>query len=358
VCPTDQLITAAMQHHYVHTVLKTKELDVIPGSDSSARRRVALVFRQGTFLEIEKDSGCPVESLQAPDCRLIYLFGELPDLRRRTLYSRTELIQLKAHRTDRRGVSGNATVGVDAIIVKHVNSDHGEADHGIEIFYYANSFLGGGALFYSYLNQQPIRVFRSSGGRSLHSPVWTAKIPQSVYLYGGLYRILRAWSSVSRTSECLLTRDSNAKDAVLFHLISTDPIAADYGVELSRPYPRYVSSRPNILGSALFSPPDIPGDECASLTKNCKTKDPAMLMDAFELTDPPEFDDQDGLRSTAQSATSHTNCAANGAMDLDDGAAAAATIPLTWTSTQTAVESCSQWSPLDMSFLHLFSDVA
>lgn len=154
-----RLFTAAeMQQHYVHSVLKKNESQTPPKTerDLAACRRVVLIFRHGDFVDIKKDSGCFIESLEPPDCSLVYVFGDLPDLCRDKLYSRAELLQMKAHRADRRGVSGNIHVGVDAIIVKNINIENGEADNGNQIFYYANSKLGGASLFYSYVKKQPL----------------------------------------------------------------------------------------------------------------------------------------------------------------------------------------------------------
>ena len=216
---------AEMQQHYVHSVLKKNEAQAPPKTerDLAACRRVVLIFRHGDFVDIEKDSGCSIESLEPPDCSLVYVFGDLPDLCRDKLYSRAELLQMKAHRADRRGVSGNIHVGVDAIIVKNINIENGEADNGNQIFYYANSKLGGASLFYSYVKKQPIRVFRSSGGKSKYCPKWTEKVPKSVYQYGGLFLVIQVWSDTTKADEMLMGEGRCPTDAVLFHMTCVSP---------------------------------------------------------------------------------------------------------------------------------------
>jgi len=216
---------ASMQRHYVHSVLKQTRQDsdlnssLHGPSDDDSRRRIALIFRHGMFVDCDIEMGYPMESLEAPISRIGYIFGNINGLYLETLYSREELLELKLHQGDRRGVSGNIRVGADAIIVKNVNTEFGEVDSANQINYYASSRLGGGALFYSFLKKQPIRVFRSSSGNSNHCPKWGKKIPQSMYCFGGFFRVHKVWSDISASRKFAMSAESNPKDALLFRLV-------------------------------------------------------------------------------------------------------------------------------------------
>jgi hypothetical protein len=227
-----------MQKHYVHSILKLKknvseaphklkkdlenatiEENATIDVDDDACRRIALIFRHGKFVEVEKDSGGSIESLQPPDCSLVYVFGHIPDLSTDKLYTRAQLLQIKAHRSDRRGVSGNMHVGADAIIVKNINVEKGEADNGMDMCYYANSMKGGASLFYSYVNHLPIRVFRSSGGKSRYCPKRTKGMSSSVYQYGGLFVVTQVWSNTTKANGTLMDEGGCPGKAVLFAMM-------------------------------------------------------------------------------------------------------------------------------------------
>ena len=215
-----------MQQNYFHAIFKgnSKKFKEVADfvENKTVHRRIVLIFRHGKFVAMKKDTGNQIKSLDPAESQCIYNFGAIPDLLQGKNYSRKELLTLKAHQTDRRGVSGNAGVGADSIIVKNVNPSNGEADCGDHIFYYASSRLGGAALCESFLKGKPIRVFRSSTGVSPYRPTWTIKYHTTMYGFGGLFLIEKVWSKPTTDMEFLLNKRCNPKDAVLFKLLLVD----------------------------------------------------------------------------------------------------------------------------------------
>ena len=230
---------AQMQLHYFHAVLKgvSKKFKEATGLDEcqTVHSRIVLIFRYGKFVAIKKDSGNHITSLDPAESRYSYTFGTIPDLLQGKNYSRKELYSLKAHLTDRRGVSGNASVGADSVIVKNLNPSNGEADCGDHIFYYTTSRLGGAALYASYLKGKPIRVFRSSRGVSPYRPTWSIKNHTTMYGFGGLFMIEKVWSKPITDFEFLLSKECNPKDAVLFKMLMVDGFSVPVTVPLSSP---------------------------------------------------------------------------------------------------------------------------
>ena len=85
-------MTGELQKNYLHGVPADKK------QTGSHTTRIAIVFRQGLEKMVKKDSGVPA-SLEPRDVRIIYHHGcDIKGLEEGKLYSRTELINLKAHR--------------------------------------------------------------------------------------------------------------------------------------------------------------------------------------------------------------------------------------------------------------------
>ena len=171
-----------MQKHYEHQVPKS----------TSAAKRTALIFREGdkAFAEKESTSTKP-GTLEPPNREVAYVFGDMGCLEKGTLYSRGDLLTTKAHCCDRGGVSGNSTVGADAIIVKDVDLTKRELDFFVWLLYSAPTKSKCGALFTSFMKGRPVRVFRSSS--STVSPFRPPRTKKTRLRYDGLYKILCVW---------------------------------------------------------------------------------------------------------------------------------------------------------------------
>ena len=133
------------------------------------------------------------------------------------LYSRRELLTYDAHQSDRGGVSGNRFDGCDAIVVTRVSPDLCEVDEYRYLSYYSNPVQRSGALFRSYADTKPIRVFRSSKGNSLYSPKIDGK--GCKYRFDGVYYVVCA----KNDNGGILDRKSKGGDARLFFLVRSEP---------------------------------------------------------------------------------------------------------------------------------------
>jgi alkylated DNA repair dioxygenase AlkB len=197
----------AMQKHYLHSVPSDKKCceASVPNTDSVLSPRIAVVFRQGTQCLQYKDSGKPLASL-LPRVRLPYLYGNcIGPLKEGATYSRVQLLELNAHRSPQRGVSGNRTDGCDAIIVSGLRPDGLGYDHLLRLMYAAGAREGSHSIFRSSVEGKPIRVFRSSilkspyravhtyqtrrGSRTSASATASASSLSACYRYDGLYRV-------------------------------------------------------------------------------------------------------------------------------------------------------------------------
>ena len=85
-----------MQKHYVHSVPCDKHS--VGGEDSTAKKRIAIVFRRGREQEQMTDSGKACASLE-PRVQVPYLFGNcIAGLCEGSTYTRLQLFELYAHR--------------------------------------------------------------------------------------------------------------------------------------------------------------------------------------------------------------------------------------------------------------------
>jgi len=198
-----------MQKEYVHSVLK---------ECSVTSKRLILVLRHSDIFAVSEDSGCRIGKLESKTAKP-YIFGVLPDrLQEGKLYGRQELHRIGAHSSMFKGVSGKADVGANAIIVKYVNEAQGEVDDLVNITYFADSRLGGRAMFTSYCQQRPLRVFRASGGNSQYCPQKEGSC-EAAYRYDGIYRVVRA----SDLDGNHLLTTANPTTASLFDLNRIEP---------------------------------------------------------------------------------------------------------------------------------------
>jgi hypothetical protein len=81
-----------MQKHYQHSVPKdTKQVGQVK------MRRIVLVFRYGTEQYYNRDTGRQLETLHSRDVSLRYCIGRVPGLEEGMVYSRTLLLEMRAH---------------------------------------------------------------------------------------------------------------------------------------------------------------------------------------------------------------------------------------------------------------------
>lgn len=197
------ILAGEMQQNYVHSILKLSP----KAKAGTAGRRMAIVFRHGLERYIPQDTGSNVQSTEAPDrSPLEYKFGHLDGVKEGVLYSRQELVENGAHQLDRRGVSGNSTVGCNSIIVSkgHPAALMGTHDSYRYLSYCATNIQGALALSQSMTLRLPIRVFRCSKGwlvdqplsasinqiyRQSYSLKFAPKCVGIKYRYDGLYYI-------------------------------------------------------------------------------------------------------------------------------------------------------------------------
>ena len=149
---------------------------------------MVIVFRDGEAKTVLKDSGVPI-GVEAPPLKPRVQFGRIDGLVEGSLCGRTEMYRRGIHSTDRKGVSGNANEGADSIVVKSNDAGIGEKDSLTSIVYAATSTQGAGALTMSFENHRPIRVFRSSAGKSMYAP-GAGPEGRVLYRYDGLYTII------------------------------------------------------------------------------------------------------------------------------------------------------------------------
>ena len=202
-----------VQVHYEHCVPKRRKSE-----GPLNGRRIVVIMRRGD-LKLEpstaKDSGEPVESLEAPlrRCQRTteQLFGHPFDpsieecvnaqgvLDETKIYSREELVEAGAHASTQRGVAGVASRGAESLVVSRQAPEQRECDGIVWLRYTSTRRGGANALFESMLNQVPVRIFRSSSLASPFAPPnhKTKKVKSehlaAVYRYDGLYRVARAW---------------------------------------------------------------------------------------------------------------------------------------------------------------------
>jgi len=202
--------TGKMQTNHTHGVTSSK----IESSEST--RRMSVVFRDGRLVQYEKDSGSNSENMKRQLSFKARTFGHIENLTEGSIYSREELLTMKAHGGFQRGISGNQTVGCDAIIVSGTYWGH---DDMVNLYYTVTDKVGGKALKVSAQRHLPIRVFRSSTYLHNFRAVVPPHFPQSsccYYRYDGLY-----WSRIPKTTEVERTT-SEKEDEEVIHLVRID----------------------------------------------------------------------------------------------------------------------------------------
>lgn len=200
-----------MQKYYTHGVAPEKqhgnpEFECRPSSS----RRIAVIFREGRYVEYDKDSGWPCSSLEPQLKGRGPVFGHTQHLKEGNVYSRRQMIDTGTHSGQQRGISGNRMLGCDAIVV---SGGWDGSDHFHDLVYTANSRVGAGALEWSFRRSRPIRLFRSSDYQSEFravKPTGCLTPSPTVYRYDGLYIIV---------SKKIIAWGEKGDPLMTFHLI-------------------------------------------------------------------------------------------------------------------------------------------
>ena len=182
-----------MQVEYEHCVPKSK--------DKSVLERIVVVFRQGDTLlmktgshgvsfqdnnwktKIEK----PVPTIGHPHHSILMEEGQ-------KVFPRATMMTSNSHRSDRRGVCGNQTRGCSSVVMSRNNVSY-ERDRFKSVTYAAKTTQGAKALWKSYKDSSPIRVFQSSSRNNGPTPF---RKNVTSYRYDGLYRIKKVRDNKSK----------------------------------------------------------------------------------------------------------------------------------------------------------------
>jgi hypothetical protein len=176
-----------MQLNYTHGVAaaskdKDKENELSTETNDSWDRRICIVFRQGKKVMYKNDSGTPCIHLNPSafgfDTNPWY--GQVRGLKEGCLYSQREIYRMGAHTSQQRGVSGNSTLGCDAIVVAGLGEVKGD-DTLFELVYSAST-RGGGAegMILSRKCGYMVRVYRTNK----YNHKLRALVPRSYYCGG------------------------------------------------------------------------------------------------------------------------------------------------------------------------------
>jgi len=174
-----------LQKHYEHGVPSDQKS--VDGSPGGQQKRIAIVFRRGQQVDQQNDSGQSFASLQ-PRIPVPHKIGSIQGLHEGLTYTRVQLNDMYAHRSQQRGISGNQLVGCDAIIVSGLRHDGLGNDQLFRLDYAASSKEGALSVLKSYIEEIPIRVFRSSVLRSPYKALSKSSSP-ACYRYDGLYKV-------------------------------------------------------------------------------------------------------------------------------------------------------------------------
>mmetsp|Transcript_2783 Transcript_2783/g.3945 ORF Transcript_2783/g.3945 Transcript_2783/m.3945 type:complete len:246 (+) Transcript_2783:48-785(+) len=229
-----------MQIGYVHALQKTTSLQ--------NSRRSVLLFRHGNNHNITHDSGTPLHQILQPSehpltPRVIYpsvTYGHSIcssiTAKEGMIYSREYLFKKRLHRQDMKGVNGNENDGCDSIIISDQNSQLVHMDDNIETFIYACTRVQGSmALYTSYQQKFPIRVFRSSKSGGSFSPLAlydeTKNKAKSSYRYDGLYSVAKVLDIISLRDIRLLPKDALVKFQLNRNLVGKEKFCNLIGID-------------------------------------------------------------------------------------------------------------------------------
>jgi hypothetical protein len=103
------------------------------------------------------------------------------------------------------GVSGNRTVGCDAITVSRSSPNYREEDHFSWLRYSSNVRQGLRALYASWKQGKLVRVFRSSNLGN-HFQASSSKKNHQLFRYDGLYKVTHVWDDKGEKDPAVLPK--------------------------------------------------------------------------------------------------------------------------------------------------------
>ncbi|GMH99295.1 hypothetical protein TrST_g3156 [Triparma strigata] len=261
----------------------------LPKRAQSKERRMVAIFKQGIPTTVDEDSGvCVVENTNASINRYPWLkkkvdplkpanrrapvtFGHISGFAEGSIASRMKLY-LGRMCNDQRGVSGNVTLGVDALVFSRNDFTLGEKDGFYWLCYVCKRSEGGGGLNLSYLTGKPVRVLRSSNLKaSQFAPLnKDAKSIAACYRYDGLYTIIKVYDTEGRATHEAPGPKSGDKHPQFTYVLQRNPTVKEvYEYE-------FTANEPYQLGEfAYFS-----SDESA----NCNVKSATELWNEIQIS--------------------------------------------------------------------------
>jgi hypothetical protein len=209
----------AVQSGYVHAMLKTKESKILDG------KRMAIIFRNGIFQPKlqQQDNGIPINSLDGT-LGVEYIFGKISNLNEGCVYSRDDLMDMKAHQNVGGAIDGNGLMGCPSLDVCYLTRKN-DMDGFQFLTYQVGDHSRHQGMVTSFFEKKPIRVFRSSKGnkdKGKYFPV-TPKKGTVVYRYDGLYYIIGARSADGDIVDS--GQISTGVTARVFFLVRAEPSA-------------------------------------------------------------------------------------------------------------------------------------
>jgi hypothetical protein len=189
-------IKGTMQLYYEHCIPKKE--------DDPFAKRTVVVFRHGKQNDVKFDTGIPVFDNDQTDVHADFPISSTVNfghpssdiIEGKEVYTKEMLIQSGAHHFERRWVSGTMRDGCDSILVERQDLLLREDDGLCWLQITSARHEGGAALYQSFTNKTPIRVFRSSDLDSRYAPdVYQDEVGQTLYRYDGLYAVKAIWDS-------------------------------------------------------------------------------------------------------------------------------------------------------------------
>jgi alkylated DNA repair dioxygenase AlkB len=231
VPPTSTATTTAASSSSLSS-LEKHTLPLIRGSNSTSNSnintRIAIVFRTGDEVRFSNDSGRPCLDL-SPRIPRVYTFGRIAGLQEGELYTRTQLFEMGAHGHQQRGISGQQTIGCDALVVSGLRTatddEPEQQDELTHLVYNAEASIGALSVVMSYTKGLPIRIFRSSRYKSPYRALvdqhrklqqYGTTYSTSFYRYDGVYVV-----------NSYIEPDEPLREPYEFYLRRTEPVLDD-----------------------------------------------------------------------------------------------------------------------------------
>mmetsp|Transcript_11487 Transcript_11487/g.17385 ORF Transcript_11487/g.17385 Transcript_11487/m.17385 type:complete len:566 (+) Transcript_11487:589-2286(+) len=202
-----------MQMNYEHC-LPVKQ-------DNINAKRSAIIFRHGNTTPVSLDTGIPLIS-DATECSEIITEETIPSPKLSTqfghldgaikegkkLYTKRMLVDIGAHRYEKKYISGSIREGCESILVDSQDRLLREDDGLYWLQISCTKPNGGGALCQSFHKKGCIRVFRSSSLDNKYAPaLYEGEEDQVLYRYDGVYTVRAMWDAEGSETESPPTSD-------------------------------------------------------------------------------------------------------------------------------------------------------